>query len=115
MKKIIPTLQNTDITDIVEALKQDGLEPTEKGWKSLDKLNKMKILKIYDNGGKTWDRYTVLTNHGALGLSENPNSSQGFSQWGEAIDGNHLGKRINLVDLPGNVQKHILSRVFDED
>ena len=77
------------------------------------------IYKIYDNGGKTIDRYTILTEPyhfgkscEALSLSEDPESPQGFSQFGEAFYGNHLGKEINFDDLSKNIQNHILKRVL---
>lgn len=81
----------------------------------------MQIYKIYDNGGKTIDRYQVLTEPWyagkscvSLGLSDDPESPQGFSQWGSAYDGKHLGKRIAFESLPENVQNHILGRLSDD-
>lgn len=77
----------------------------------------MYIFKIYDNGGQSWDRFTVLIEPysagecNALGLSENCDSPQGFSQWGDAMNGAHLGHEINFDDLPANVQQHVLTRL----
>ena len=72
---------------------------------------KMQIKSIYDNKGKTFDRYTVILSDGtALGLSFNPDSPQCFSQWGDAVEGSHLGQRITLKELPENVRKHIERR-----
>ena len=75
-------------------------------------------MKIYDNGGKTWDRYTVIIEGWhfgksceVLGLSDNCDSPQGFSQFGEGYDGDHLGKIISFDDLPDNVQNHIIERL----
>lgn len=77
----------------------------------------MKILRIYDNGGKTVDRYTVYFNvrHApgkrvvwnqsyltCLSMSENPFSPQGFCRHGQGQLGSHNGKRITLEDLPKN-------------
>lgn len=91
------------------------------------------IYKIYDNGGETVDRYTVLTkiwhltfNHrlsyfpvkvfDSLNLSDDPDHpTYGISQWSEAIDGKHLGKEIKLKDLPQNVQDHITLRLDNTD
>jgi len=82
----------------------------------------IQIYKIYDNGGKTFDRYTILTEPyhfgkscEALGLSDNPESPQGFSQWGDAYEGDHLGKEIRLEKLPENIQNHILQRLSNEE
>jgi len=75
-------------------------------------------MKIYDNGGKTIDRYTVILEDWhfgkscqALGLSSNPDSPQGFSQFSDVYQGNHLGKEIGFLDLPENVQEHITMRI----
>ena len=75
------------------------------------------ILRIYDNGGKTFDRYTVIpprtayrthresyTQWAAIGSSENPFHPQGFGQHCLAVPGPHLGKRITWEQLPINVQ-----------
>jgi len=82
------------------------------------------IVAVYDNDGETFDRYTVVFVdkdaktgfHDMLGLSSNPTSPQGFSQWtsGQWTKGGtnaHLGKRIKFTDLPGNVQKHVFDRL----
>jgi len=73
----------------------------------------MNIYKIYDNGGKTVDRYTILTSPTeCLGLSDYPTHPQyGISQWGDCVDGDHLGKKIKLDNLPNNVQEHIIKRL----
>lgn len=85
-------------------------------------------MRIYDNGGKTWDRYTVIPDphklHDVymsggvhkmtecLGLSDNCDQPTGFSQWSECQPGTHLGKLVrNLEWLPENVQKHIKERL----
>jgi len=79
-------------------------------------------LVIYDND-KTMDRYTVLVEPASLlerslhagkdlwvclGLSVNCDSPQGFSQWGFAVPGKRLGGIIHFLELPGNVQKHVV-------
>ena len=69
----------------------------------------MEIAKVYDNGGLTFARYTIIfkEHSEALGLSSNCDSSQGFSQFGVAIEDRHLGKQIQFADLPENVRLHI--------
>ncbi|MEE9164965.1 MAG: hypothetical protein V3U15_01755 [Nitrospinota bacterium] len=71
------------------------------------------IKSIYDNEGKTIDRYAVFfkTEDIILGLSDDPDYPLGFAQCGEAIEGPHLGKKILWKDLPENVQKHIKRRM----
>lgn len=84
------------------------------------------IKSIWDNGGKTADRFTViLKSHyssdnkntfDALGLSENPtNPSMGFSQFTEATPGEHLGKKIQWHDLPIEVIRHIAIRLQKDE
>ena len=64
-----------------------------------------KILGIYDNGGRTFDRYTVVYNEHftwdktdglfvCLGMSGNPFHPQGFAQHSSAMVGPHLRKQI---------------------
>lgn len=87
----------------------------------------MKVLAIYDNGGKTWDRYTVVIDDNdetytgkhwsMLGLSKNADMPDGFSQMSEGIynlggNNRHLGKRIRFEDLSATLQKHIAGRLF---
>jgi hypothetical protein len=70
----------------------------------------MKIYKIYDNGGKTLDRYIVLKSPVEC-LSVDGVDGSDFSQWGACVDGSHLGKEIGLEDLPEAVRKHVLGRL----
>jgi len=73
----------------------------------------VKIAKVYDNGGQTFDRFTVIfeDQSEALGLSENCDSPQGFSQFGVAVGGRHLGVEISFRELPENVKRHINQRI----
>ena len=79
----------------------------------------MKIYKIYDDGGKTWDRYTVLTEPwyfgkscNAFGLSENAKSPQGFNQFiYEVYEGADIGKEISFDKLPQEVQEAVIDRL----
>lgn len=68
------------------------------------------VLRVYDNGGKTADRYTVYYSrrvapaqppfHSCLGMSENPTHPQGFGQHSEGQLGRHNGKLIPFSSLP---------------
>lgn len=74
-------------------------------------------LRIYDNGGKTFDRFTVMPPRQAkgyrvqgglwecIGASSNPFDPQGFGQHTTAAPGAHLGKRIHWDALPEDVRK----------
>ena len=83
-----------------------------------------KHIKVYDNGGKTADRYTATIHDKewntpgskyvqSIGFSENADSPQGVSQFSEALDGPHLGKQIHMTDLPGHLQQHLIRRLTD--
>ena len=74
-------------------------------------------MKIYDNGGKTFDRYTAVFitmpesypgSFEAIGMSSSPFSPQGFGQHCSAMPGRHLGKLIEFKTLPSDCQKLVL-------
>ncbi|WP_413460659.1 hypothetical protein [Herbaspirillum huttiense] len=74
-------------------------------------------VRLYDNGGKTLDRYTSLylfdpVRPGAYGSrSMNSQPYQGIGCYGEAMPGRHLGRRVQLNDMPGDCQRLIRSDV----
>lgn len=82
------------------------------------------ITGIWDNGGKTVDRYTVAFDAavieanpgfvGMLSMSSNPTHPQGFSMWTEGAPGRHLGRRLKWKDLPLNIQAHVVARMKEE-
>lgn len=80
----------------------------------------MTILKIYDNEGKTFDRYTVVTDgkhnglYECLSLSEHPEDPLGFSQCGYCMIGSHLGKEIKFDELTLELQEHIKWRLLED-
>lgn len=76
------------------------------------------VLRCYDNGGRSFDRYTIIPprwakdyrerrpgSWAAIGSSENPFHPQGFGMHVTATPGPHLGKRIAWADLPPDVQR----------
>ena len=80
-----------------------------------------RYIVIYDNGGETADRFTVIftreVNAGyyqGVGMSAAPFHPQGFCQHFEynyRIDKpsyKHLGKRIGFTDLPSSCQKAVM-------
>ena len=92
--------------------------------------NIVRVRKIWDNGGKTCDRFSItfdiyndktgrweawsdytdgrLT---CLGMSNDPCSPQGFSQFSSCVEGRHLGKRTAFSDLPELIRNHIIIRI----
>lgn len=84
-------------------------------------------IRCYDNGGKTFDRYTVIyldhkvdkvekysgkQLYEGRGLSTYPTSPQGFGLSIEACVHSGLGKRISFDDLPIDCQKVICRDLF---
>lgn len=77
----------------------------------------MKNLTIYDNGGKSFDRITVILNdtkqpsscggveYEAIGASE---TGSGFYQHTIAQKGRHLGKKIKFENLSTELQNRLL-------
>lgn len=82
------------------------------------------VYDCLDNGGKTADRYTILfggwlfdaleNSYPALGLSDDCDRPNGYSQWTMVKHYNKsvYGKRIHWKDLPTNVRKHIELRAM---
>lgn len=77
-----------------------------------------RYIRCYDNGGETFDRYTVLFTRKRvdgqfmyLGMSDDPFHPQGFGQHGfsnDIIDRptySHLGKKVSFEALPPKVQQ----------
>lgn len=72
------------------------------------------ITKIYDNGGRTVDRYTVYLNicesqtdprkMACVAMSEDPKHPQGVAMHGTGYIGSHNGKRIKFEQLSQDCQ-----------
>lgn len=76
---------------------------------------KAQALAIYDNGGLSWDRYTIVIGHDVFGMSENPKSPDGFNQYTGAVEEfpstEILGKEKLLEELPKEVRLAIQERM----
>ena len=79
----------------------------------------MKNISIYDNGGKTFDRITVIFNdrkratkdgilYECIGASE---TGSGIFQHSEGMKGRHLGKKIDLSKLSLPLQNKLLIEI----
>lgn len=73
-------------------------------------------IKIYDNGGATFDRYTVIIGESFYSMSHNPLSPQGVNQYcGETWELNcgslHTQTEVWIGDLPPDVQDAIKNRI----
>lgn len=79
------------------------------------------VHSVYDTGDgyvivMTWpDRYPGEGTFESLALSENPDSPGGFSLFGPAKIGPHLGQQIAFQDLPQNVQEHAVRRLSSKE
>ena len=81
-----------------------------------------RYIRCFDNGGETFDRYTVwftgryrhktLGSTVYVGMSEWPFHPQGFGQHGEINAGLPVrysgGRRIRFIDLPPDCQRLVL-------
>jgi len=74
------------------------------------------ILKVWDNGGKSLDRYTVRIRNDYYNMSDNPDSPQGFNQYVGSyphINERKLGKSFTMYQyrtLPLAVREAIKER-----
>ena len=75
----------------------------------------MKVTAVYDNGGKSLDRYTIVVNsivsknrnkynYNAISASEN---GAGVFMWIECERGKHLGQKIEFASLNKELQKKV--------
>lgn len=83
-------------------------------------------IRIFDNGGKSFDRYTVVIgtrgDWAAYGMSVNADAPNGFNQWlGDELDGviidaiggdtSVLGREVSILDIPQAVRRGIAYRL----
>ena len=75
----------------------------------------MKVISVYDNGGKSLDRYTIVFNsivsknlnkyqYDAISASE---SGAGVFMWVQCERGKHLGIKIEFASLSKELQKKV--------
>jgi len=108
---------------LVEVLKTADAYQTYKkehpGTKKTKSDPMFKNVSVYDNGGKTHDRYTVV-HHDTdgqkhfYGMSKDPHHPQGFNQYSGSSgdgyeEGPHLGKKLKQV--PEHLHKAIKERI----
>lgn len=84
------------------------------------------VLRCYDNGGRTCDRYTIIPPRWAhayrerdprcfesIAASASPFNPQGVGMHCAAMPGRHLGKRVKWSELPEDVRT-FARRAFPE-
>ena len=70
--------------------------------------------EVYDNKGKTLDRYTVIINKAVFTMSLHPLSSQGVNQFAgivRQLDRASLGKKVDFKQLPQEIKRAIIERM----
>ncbi|MCX6304392.1 MAG: hypothetical protein NT040_05455 [Bacteroidetes bacterium] len=78
----------------------------------------MRKFRIFDNGGKTVDRFTLINNWGEVfGFDENPFNPLGFgqfcgniSQW-QSKATKHLGRKISFDALTKEAKEFVKDRI----
>jgi len=85
------------------------------------------IAEVYDNGGKSYDRYTIIYKEVLkyenqnyfqyFACNENPCYPQGFGQHGESKEINRraLGKKIPFEVLPNAVKRCIINEILETE
>jgi len=72
------------------------------------------MIKIYDNEGETFDRYTVIIGRSTYTMSHNPLSPQGFNQYGGTVEDIHpdyyTGIEVSIDRVPKDVNEAIRRR-----
>jgi hypothetical protein len=108
------TTQGLDFSysDLTDELVNEGLiKKEEEEYKTGGSI---KDVIVYDNGGESFDRYTIFTPDGSVfGMSENATMPNGFNMYiGEDTEikkGSHLGKRLKSV--PQSIEKAVMNRL----
>lgn len=82
-------------------------------------MTKLKAIRVYDKGGNSHDRYTIVADYGSekhfFGMSNDPYSPLGYNQYyGSSLDPkppletNHLGVKISI---PSHLLQAITDRI----
>lgn len=87
----------------------------------MDSLEAARIVRVYDNGGRSFDRYTAIFAEqssgaagrppvmDALGVGETGNVPNGFCMTVDAVEGPHLGARVQLADIAEPARRAIVA------
>ena len=74
-------------------------------------------IRVFDNGGKTYDRYTVIIGKDVYTMNETPFEAYGFNQYSHTIEGSindyikDIGEvEIKIKDLSEQVKRAIRER-----
>jgi hypothetical protein len=73
-------------------------------------------VKVYDNNGRTYDRYSVIIGENIFTMSPNALSPQGVNMFARTVeededDFSYLGKRKTFREIPDEVRQAIMKRL----
>ena len=72
------------------------------------------VIDVYDNGGETFDRYTIVIDEdyeNCIGMSSNPNHPQGFNQYVGRVEKSFLDTETHLASIPTCILPAIIARI----
>lgn len=82
---------------------------------------RLPVIAVYDNGGKTIDRYTAVISrrfmpankgfHSCLGFSD---GGRAFSQFSECRIGRHLGRKLKPEEITPEISNHLYQCLIEE-
>ena len=77
------------------------------------------IIQVYDNLGKTADRYTVVTASNVYSMSRDVSSPNGVNMWIGSRDEfsrdlSYLGRRLHPKNIPDMIKEAIRRRLLNE-
>ena len=80
-------------------------------------MNSQVEVRVYDNGGRTRDRYTVVIHSSVYRMSVDAMSPQGINQLVPVlseIDLTTIGRKLPLKDWPSEVKQAIIERAKEQ-
>lgn len=101
-----------DLSKLNTAIKENNTEYIDQFFSYWDIHLRLLLVKVYDNGGETFDRYTVILPDGSVfGMSYD---ATGFNQYvgdiGKDIEaGDHLG--VLLPAIPEEIKYAVIKRM----
>lgn len=78
-------------------------------------------IEVYDNGGETFDRYTVIIGSSVFGMGGDPMMPNGFNQYSGELSElrsdlrEASGRRLSDAEIPARVGEAIEARMGRHD
>ena len=70
-------------------------------------------IRVFDNSGKTFDRYTILIGNDIYVMSHNPNSPQGLNQYQGFTQETNVLDSQPMENIPIEITRAIAKHIFD--